>query len=156
MTNQYKERFFSKVTKTGSCWNWEGAKTLGYGQMKYRGKTHYAHRISYMWAKGEIPNGMEVDHICHNRSCVNPQHLRLATSQLNKQNQNGPQRRTISGVRGVYWDKTISKWRAGVRMNYKLHNLGIFNSIDEAEAVVTEWRRRNMPYSVMDQERKAA
>ena len=41
-------------------------------------------------------------------------------------------------------------------MNYKLHNLGIFDSIDEAERVVTEWRRENMPYSMMDQRRDKA
>ena len=42
MMNKYKERFFQKVTKTSYCWNWSGAKTLGYGQMKYLGKVHYA------------------------------------------------------------------------------------------------------------------
>jgi hypothetical protein len=60
-----------KVTDSG-CWEWRGAiGSHGYGS--YGGK--YVHRISLERAKGPIPDGLHVDHLCRNRACFNPDHL---------------------------------------------------------------------------------
>lgn len=71
------ERFWEKVLKTESCWHWRGSKTRkGYGNFFGPDrKVVRAHRYSYELAKGPIPEGLELDHLCRNRACVRPDHL---------------------------------------------------------------------------------
>lgn len=73
-------RFWSKVQKTDECWLWGGhICTQGYGQMNVRGRDVLAHRLSYQLLVGEIPEGLELDHLCRIRTCVNPAHLEPVT-----------------------------------------------------------------------------
>lgn len=74
-------RFWSKVTKTEGCWMWDGANHShkGYGRIDVAGTRWIVHRFSYTLAKGDIPEGYEVDHLCHNTRCVNPEHLEAIT-----------------------------------------------------------------------------
>lgn len=66
------------------CWDWTGAKnTNGYGRIQVDGKTAYAHRASYEHYVGPIPDGLHLDHLCRNRSCVNPAHLEPVTCREN-------------------------------------------------------------------------
>jgi hypothetical protein len=51
----------------------------GYGNLSVGGRKVYAHRAAYEMVKGDIPDGMEVDHLCRNRSCVHPGHLEAVT-----------------------------------------------------------------------------
>lgn len=75
------DRFASKVDMSGSCWTWTAwIDHHGYGRLYFgRRNTEMAHRLSYQWAKGPIPEGLTIDHICRNRSCVRPDHLRAIT-----------------------------------------------------------------------------
>ena len=78
------ERFESKIDKSGDCWEWLGTiyKT-GYGQFKVKKKQYLAHRWSYEHYVGPIPEGLVIDHLCRNRSCVNPDHLEPVTNEEN-------------------------------------------------------------------------
>ena len=73
-------RFFSKVQKTETCWIWTASKNdRGYGYFRYNGKMGKAYRFSYEFHKGPIPEDRELDHLCRNPSCVNPDHLEAVT-----------------------------------------------------------------------------
>lgn len=79
------DRFWIKVKKTETCWNWVGVKsTGGYGRLNIKGEMIQAHRISYEDKYGKILSKMEIDHLCRNRLCVNPDHLEAVTGKVNK------------------------------------------------------------------------
>jgi hypothetical protein len=81
------ERLMSKVRVDGifGCWVWTAAKSgSGYGQIFYRGRQQNAHRVAYQLLVGAITPGLELDHLCRNRPCVNPAHLEPVTSSENK------------------------------------------------------------------------
>jgi hypothetical protein len=62
------------------CWLWAGCKNdRGYPQVGVRGRMVYAHRHYYTVHVGPIPSGLQLDHLCRKRSCVNPDHLEAVT-----------------------------------------------------------------------------
>lgn len=75
------------ITDTGfdtPCWLWK--KSLiwsGYAKTWYQGKTVAAHRLSYEVFIGPIPDGLQVDHLCKIKHCVNPEHLEPVTPRTN-------------------------------------------------------------------------
>jgi len=76
----YYEKFWSRVDLSRDCWEWSASRNAqGYGQFAMNGKTRSAYRVSYEWLVGGIPDGLEIDHLCRNPSCVNPSHLEAVT-----------------------------------------------------------------------------
>lgn len=72
------------VDRETGCWVWAGNKDrLGYGRFGYQGRLHLAHRASYALLIGDIPEGMDLDHLCRNPSCINPAHLEAVTHREN-------------------------------------------------------------------------
>lgn len=68
------------------CWRWTGSLTgRGYGHFSIRSRYYQAHRLTYILLVGPIPDGLEPDHLCRNRWCVNPAHLELVTHAVNGQ-----------------------------------------------------------------------
>jgi hypothetical protein len=80
-----KDRFWSKVLKTDTCWLWQGFITKkGYGYFGVgNGKNDHAHRVSYRLTYGEFDNKLQVLHKCDNPPCVRPDHLFLGTNSDN-------------------------------------------------------------------------
>lgn len=79
-----EQRFWSHVNKTETCWIWTLSKDSdGYGHVGVNGKLRGAHKVSWEFAFGPIPDGLDVLHKCNNRPCVRPDHLFLGTHQDN-------------------------------------------------------------------------
>lgn len=90
MTPTIEARFFAKVAPVGEdpvadCWEWTGTRVRGgYGQF-WLGRSNrvYAHRWAYEFAVEQIPDGLTIDHLCRNPSCVNWLHLEPVTQRVN-------------------------------------------------------------------------
>lgn len=81
-----KARFWKKVSPAPSdaCWIWHGAtNTRGYGNVGRNHITYLAHRVAYELTNGPVPEGLDLDHLCRTKSCVNPAHLEPVTFLVN-------------------------------------------------------------------------
>lgn len=79
------EKFWSLVYKSGECWLWKGKLNLkGYGIFSYQSKMRNAHRTAYLITHGSIADGLHIDHLCRQLSCVNPAHLEAVTNAENR------------------------------------------------------------------------
>jgi len=81
------ERFDAnyRVDEESECWEWTGPKGNGYGTITINYQSYGAHRYSYRRFNGPIPDGAMICHKCHNRSCVNPDHLYAGDAESNAQ-----------------------------------------------------------------------
>lgn len=71
----------SKITVSESgCWEWNAYRDPnGYGKARYKGRTRSTHRLAYESIVGPVPDGLQLDHLCRNRACCNPEHLEPVT-----------------------------------------------------------------------------
>ena len=83
VTDRQKERLWQRIDTTGPCWEWEGCRVVGYGKVYAGGRTWRVHRLVWELLVGPIPDGMVLDHLCHNRACSNPDHLQVTTQREN-------------------------------------------------------------------------
>lgn len=115
--------FWSRVDKSGPahptlgtpCWLWVGPiMRNGYGQISAHRKrfgTFLAHRVSFLIARGEIPAGLDLDHLCRVRNCVRPDHLEPVTRSENLR-------------RGISWQR--SKTQCAKGHSFSGRNLIVF------------------------------
>lgn len=104
-----EERFWEKV-EVADCWEWAAAKSGGYGVFWNGERTMGAHRWSWEQLVGPIGDDLELDHLCKNTACVNPDHLEPVSHPENV-------RRGVSGV------NTRSKTHCPRRHPYAGENL---------------------------------
>lgn len=150
-------RFWELVDKEGpgGCWLWTGSLLdTGYGQIsvgpRASAKRWLAHRLSWELVNGPIPAGMKIDHRCHVPPCVNPAHLRLATTKQNAENRSGAQKGNRSGYRGVSWNCNRGAWMACCQHNGRKVFGGYHSTAELAAEAATELRRVLFTHSDMD------
>lgn len=83
VTAATRSRLLDQISIGGldACWNWLGrTNAKGYGGISIEGRERRVQRVVYEWWRGEIPAGHHVHHLCKNRRCLNPRHLRLETA----------------------------------------------------------------------------
>ena len=146
-----EDRFWSKVDKTSTCWNWVGAKgEQGYGMFWFDGRVRGAHRVSFILHNGSIADGLEVDHQCHNPSCVRPSHLRAVTVKQNCENRGKNNSHNTAGFHGVHWCKRDRKFIARITHNGTRRILGYFDTAEEAGEVARQARLELFTHNDID------
>jgi hypothetical protein len=86
-----EERFWPKVDAEGDCWEWTASKFFdGYGMFWGPDGHMRAHRFAWETLVGPIPDGLQIDHLCRNRLCCNPDHLQPTTHRVNVLRGEGP------------------------------------------------------------------
>lgn len=114
------DRFIEKVLKQpNGCWLWTAANHIAnqkvgdrYGRFNLAGRTIYAHRAAFVLFKGEIADGLTVDHLCKNTLCVNPDHLEAVSQRENNLRGKGfyaQHARKLVCKRGHQFDGTKTK-----------------------------------------------
>lgn len=81
-----QDRFWAKVQPADveHCWLWTAyTDRLGYSKVGMGGKVYFAHRVTYEYLIGEIPDGLVLDHLCRTPACVNPWHLDPVPQRIN-------------------------------------------------------------------------
>lgn len=140
VTDADMARFWAKLEKSEGCWNWIGSKNRqGYGTFGVGGRQVRVNRFIYEVTFGAIEPGLLIDHICRNRGCARPSHLRTVTPAENVQNQDGHSD-SRSGRRGVDWRAAIGKWRASAQVGGKRHYAGHFSDLEEAAEAARQLR----------------
>lgn len=112
------------------------SKSQGYIFIKVKGFPQIGgHRIAWIYAHGQIPDGFEVDHRDRNRSNNSISNLRLATSSQQKMNK-GVQSNNRSGLKGAFYHacRPGKKWRSQIKIRSALKFIGYFDTAEEAHA----------------------
>ncbi len=105
-----RERFDAFAEVSDSCWLWNHSLTQnGYGRFWADGRMWLAHRWIYEQEVGPIAEGLQVDHLCRVRNCVNPAHLEAVTASENTVRSDLSQRRRTH-CRRCGWELEFRPW----------------------------------------------
>lgn len=132
------EKLAHYLERQGDCLVWTGRLVRGgYGIIKLQdGKTSKPiHKFVWEQEHGEVPFGLVVDHLCHNRACCELTHLRVATNKQNAENRKGATRNAAVAIRGVSIHRKTGKFIAQVQHNNKRMYLGLYVTAEEAGEV---------------------
>ncbi len=133
-----EQRFWSRVIKTDTCWLWQGNTSAGgggYGSIYSGGKNRLVHHVVFELLGKKIPKGLEADHLCRVRHCVNPDHIEFVTlreNQLRGYGVSGINARKTHCVRGhkftpenTYWRKNRYGRDCRICMKKRMHEYGV-------------------------------
>lgn len=138
------------VDDPDACWQWTRALTgEGYARVGWKGWSQLGHRVAYELLVGPIPDGLQIDHKCRNRACVNPKHLHPVTSKQNNENRSATPD-TASGHRNVHWVESRARWCVQVKHDRRSYWGGSFLDRDDAVAAARDLRARLFTNSLAD------
>lgn len=115
MTRATRVELFSRkyTVADNGCWEWTGTRNyLGYGHFWNGSRVVGAHRWSYEYHTAPIPDGLEIDHLCRNRACVNPEHLESVTRAENN-------RRAAAAQTHCKWGHEYTPENTAYRAGYR-------------------------------------
>jgi hypothetical protein len=137
---------FERAIPVNGCLIWTGARSGRYGQMRLHGRVHFTHRVAYELARGPIPDGLTVDHLCENTLCVYPAHLDLCTSSENSRRAIARWReRRIRCLRGHQLTAGATYKDGRCRECHRLSRLGILEPVSRRRPVVVAIGRGVVP-----------
>jgi len=128
----YKDGNLTRKFAVGRCEVGDAIGTItqrGYIHAKINNKTYQAHRLIYIWHNGDIPEGLQIDHINGVKDDNRIENLRLVTNQENQFN---------TQAKGYYWDKPKSKFRTQITLDGKRIHIGYFNNENDARIAYEE------------------
>lgn len=128
------------------CRTWVGSTNAdGYASLSVNGRYVGAHRAAWVESNGPIPAGMQIDHMCGNRACIEVTHLNIVTPKSNKQFNSRLRGNNTTGYRGVSFNKQKGAFVAYLRVEGKRMHLGYFPTAEEA-GIAAESARREAGY----------
>jgi|SRR5699024_9507411 len=135
-----EESFKARTVWKGKCLIWVGyLSEAGYGRMIVNGQKMLAHRYAWERSKGKLKPEVILDHICHNRACVNVSHLRIVTQNQNMSHRRGPSKNSKTGIRNVS-PHSGGGWQVTIQKDHVLHHFGTYHDLEEAAQVAQQAR----------------
>jgi len=105
-----------EITENG-CWEFRRGMGAGYGSLVIAGQKRLAHRYVYETFVEPIPEGLQIDHLCRNRACINPDHLEPVTQSVNLRRGRSVEREKTHCAQGHPFDEANTRWtREGYRL----------------------------------------
>lgn len=145
------ELFMTHVDKQpNECWYWTAAKSHGgYGVVRRNGRNYPAHRWIYEYINGELPDKTECDHLCRNRSCVNPDHIEPVTKLENvRRGESGKwQRDKTHCPHGHEYTEENTMWTIHKHKNGTHYNTRVCRKCQEIKRSKPEAREKHKEYA---------
>ena len=150
--NDPEAAFRDRTMKAASgCIEWTASRShQGYGTMYAKGQIVLAHRYAWERVNGPLAPGLYIDHKCHNRACVNTEHLRAVTNKQNSENKKGLNKNNTSGYRGASWCEREQKWVVKVGHNGMVIHGGYFPTAKLANEAAIELRNKLHTHNDVD------
>ncbi len=153
VTQDELKRMFIYVPESGNFYK-DGEivgclNKAGYFSIKVKRKTYLAHRLAWIYMRGDIPTGFDIDHINMQRSDNRIFNLRLATRSQNMQNAYKAQSNNKTKLRGVSFDARSNRYRARIKYQGKQITIGWFTNADEASLAYLNAKRKNHEFSTI-------
>jgi hypothetical protein len=123
-----------------------GIDSFGYLIVRFDNQAYKAHRLVWIWHFGEIPEGLQIDHIDRNKSNNSLENLRVVPMSVNMRNR-PIFRNNTSGVEGVHWVESKQHWRARAMINSKRHSIGDYKNLSDAKVAVEDFKKRRAEYA---------
>lgn len=150
-------RYNAKTERVEECliWRGGGGGRHGYGTIRDDlGNDVLAHRWTYDYFVAPLTQGLFIDHICGNRRCVEPKHLREATPKQNAENITVLSTTNSSGHRGVSWNKRTKLWATYIGHNGSRLSFGYYPEYELHVAAFKVKEQRNKLYTHNELDRR--